>query len=114
MTQTLVKREAIPVDGSLGVDRSGFQSSEVKTKICPSCGRELPLDSFLKQNHSADGHMKECKECRRNRRTEGTSKSNPLAKFTARELMHELRLRGYDGEIKYTEVKVHKMKLSEM
>ena len=37
-----------------------------------------------------------------------------LSEFTPRELMEELRRRGYDGEITYTEVirKVHNIKLS--
>lgn len=92
------------------------QQSEVKpqTKVCPGCGRELPLNAFYKHNLSEDGLTKLCKECahRRGGKRKKTS-VNPLERFTARELMHELNQRGYKGELTYTEVKVHKMNLKD-
>ena len=87
---------------------------EQRTKVCASCGRELPLSHFPKHRLSIDGHMRECQDCRRRHNPNKASSVNPLEKFTARELMHELGQRGYKGEITYTEVKVHKMRLSEM
>jgi len=55
------------------------------TKVCTGCGRELPLWAFNLNNHSKDGHMSICKECRRRHKNAPTdSKSNPLAQFTAR------------------------------
>ena len=81
-------------------------------KVCKGCGRELPLSEFGKHDRSKDGHMSVCKECRRRRTSKTDSAVNPLEKFTARQLMHELNLRGYDGELKYVEV--HKIRLSDM
>ena len=88
-------------------------ASEEPTKVCKGCGRALPLSAFSVHPKALDGHMSECKECRR--RTAGSKKSakgNPLEKFTARQLMHELHERGYKGELEYIEV--HKIRLSDM
>lgn len=75
------------------------------TKVCTGCGRELPLSAFNLNNHSKDGHMGICKECRRRHKNAPTdSKGNPLAQFTARELMRELKARGYEGILEYTTV----------
>lgn len=81
-------------------------------KVCKGCGRELPLSEFAKHDKAKDGHMSTCKECRRRRSLKTGSEVNPLEKFTARQLMHELNRRGYDGEISYVEV--HKIRLSDM
>lgn len=89
------------------------QSALPKVKRCASCGRELPLEQFPKHRNATDGHMAVCSECRRRRFTPTDTKSNPLEKFTARELMHELSKRGYKGELTYTEIKVHKMNLKD-
>ena len=86
-------------------------ASREPMKVCKGCGRNLPLSAFALHDKSKDGHMSECKECRR-RKSSKASKGNPLEKFTARELMHELSRRGYDGEISYVEV--HKIRLSDM
>ena len=54
-----------------------------KLKKCSKCGRELPVSEFwnLKKIYS-----------------------NPeLAKFSPRELIAELKARGYTGELKYTQ-----------
>ena len=89
------------------------EKSPCNSKVCASCGRELPLEMFFRQRLSLDGHMSECKECRRRKKTSSNIKSNPLEKFTASELMHELSTRGYKGELTYTEIKVHKMNLKD-
>ena len=109
------KREQVSIALPKVIDKSGFApSGEVKTKVCASCGRELPLEAFPCHRLSADGRMAECKECRRRKHAPtDAAKSNPLEKFTARQLMHELNMRGYKGEITYTEVKVHKMNLKD-
>ncbi|SEA80212.1 hypothetical protein SAMN04487851_11483 [Prevotella sp. tc2-28] len=85
---------------------SASGTSEEQKKVCPGCGRELPLSAFNKHPRSADGHMKECKECTRRRlhSSKKSAKSNPLAQFTARELMKELKTRGYEGILEYTTV----------
>lgn len=80
-------------------------------KVCKECGRELPLSEFAKHDKAKDGHMSVCKECRR-RKSSKASEVNPLEKFTARQLMHELKLRGYEGELSYIEV--HKIRISDM
>lgn len=83
------------------------------TKVCKGCGRELPIEKFGKHAISSDGHLSECRECRRRKASTGKDvKGNPLAKFTARELMRELSLRGYEGTLEFTEV--HKIKLGDM
>ena len=80
-----------------------------KTKKCLGCGRTLPLTEFSRHWRSKDGYMEECKECRR-RRTSAATSSNPLEKFTARQLMLELKTRGYKGTLEYVEV--HHINLS--
>lgn len=94
-------------------DKSGFQTVEVKTKHCPRCGRDLPVSAFPKHGKTKDGYANECRECKRRRTDASVSKGNTLAKFTARELMHELSERGYKGDITFTEVIVHKMNLKD-
>lgn len=88
-----------------------------QTKVCTKCGRELPLDNFGKGNNK-DGKRSWCKDCMRtaqkayqvNRRTQPIP--NPaLAEFTSQDLITELRARGYEGTLSYTEVKVHKISL---
>lgn len=73
------------------------------TKKCNRCGRELPIESFHKLAKSPDGHQPYCKDCRSEMASERTKKirlskvySNPeLAKFTPRQLMEELKSRGF-------------------
>lgn len=107
MSSTVVAPKARPVD------KSGFQQEEVRTKFCPQCGRELPLSEFPKHGKTKDGYSHECRECKRRRTDASLAKSNPLAKFTARQLMHELNARGYKGEITFVETIVHKMNLKD-
>ena len=85
-------------------------------KTCTKCGRELPEDQFYKCVSNADGLQYVCKECVRKANKEyrgcrralksldsvtthdGMCKvySNPeLSKFTPRELMAELKARGF-------------------
>ena len=99
-----VENEVVPANGT----------SEEKTKVCPSCGRSLPMSSFLSHPRSADGKMKECIECHRRklRQPKTDTKSNPLAQFTARQLMRELKMRGYEGVLEYTVTQ--KIDISEM
>ena len=80
-------------------------------KICKVCGRELPLESFAKHRLSKDGYMATCNSCCEELRKQsplGGGKlivkpfngGNPdLAQFTPRELIEELKARGYKGKL---------------
>lgn len=85
---------------------------EVKTtKVCRICKRELTLDNFHKKVSAKDGLQCECIDCRRDllKKSRNTNKSNKiyfnpdLAKFQPRELICELRARGYSGTLSYTQ-----------
>jgi len=87
---------------------------ETTTKVCKICGRELPEDEFVK---NAWGVTSVCKECHSQKIKEGVenrkklkqqavdavnARSLRLQDFTPRELMEELKRRGYDGKITFT------------
>ena len=84
----------------------------VVTKKCVTCGRELPVSEFHKNAKNKDGLQSKCKSCvseynRAYNRAEHLNKVylNPeLAKFQPRELIAELRARGYSGELSYKQV----------
>lgn len=66
-------------------------------RYCKSCGQYLPLDRF---NKYGTGLRHICKSCQKGIK-------NPSEKFKdieSRELIEELRLRGYRGKLTYTEV----------
>lgn len=89
-------------------------------KRCHKCGRVLPKESFNKKTSSKDGLQDNCKDCMRaynkarwervksEQETRGSIEkpqklhkvySNPdLARFTPRELMAELKARGFKWE----------------
>lgn len=86
-------------------------------KKCSRCGRELDESEFYKHKATKDGLQLYCKECCRELSRmrvkpkmpmlkmpqTGGGKTNPaLASFTPRQLMEELKARGYTGELKYT------------
>lgn len=94
-------------------------SPEMATKVCRQCGKELPLAEFSQRSSNRDGLSHICKACynenaRANyaRKRLGGAKNSthpikgssdsPLANFTPRQLIDELRSRGYSGELKYT------------
>lgn len=86
----------------------------METKRCTKCGRELTLDNFSKCASSIDGLQWHCKECHRKsvrnayykRKEESFGITPPnkvftnpeLAKFQPRELLAELKARGYVWE----------------
>ena len=81
----------------------------METKICRICGEEKPITDFVKNNQYKDGYDTRCKACvcayhktlMRKAKMEG--RGNPaLADFTPRELIEELRARGYKGTLEYT------------
>lgn len=86
-------------------------------KKCKKCGRVLDISNFSTNKHSKDGYSNVCRECNHKSRSEGQKKrfgsfepkgiydpDNPLSTFTPRQLMEELRRRGYDGELTYVQV----------
>lgn len=113
----------------------------METKVCKKCGRELPISDFYANNRAKDGLGTYCKECsnsisveyarKRRARKKEEAKENErvefekkykiytnreLAKFTPRELMLELKARGYTGDLLYQEAKVteHRINLSKL
>lgn len=93
----------------------------METKICKCCGRELPIQKFVK---TINGYMHTCNDCRAkhikehyerkkneiNLKEELTkAKAMRLSQFTPRELMEELARRGYKGKLQY--VVVHEINI---
>jgi hypothetical protein len=110
---------------------------EIKTKVCRKCGQELPISEFTRKATAKDGLQYYCKKCNskataeyarkrkekekadkiENERIEFEKKykiytNKDLAKFTPRELMLELKARGYEGELLFREVKVTEHRIS--
>lgn len=80
----------------------------METKVCKVCGKELPLSEFRKSPFAING-IATCKKCvnEKIKKTklfkETTSSTNTeLAKFTPRELIEELKSRGYKGKLYVT------------
>lgn len=69
-------------------------------KVYKSCKRELPLSAFAHRSNSKDGYSHVCKECK----TKFNGGNPELAKFTPKELMDELKVRGYRGKLEYVTV----------
>ena len=80
----------------------------METKICKVCGQELPLSEFRKSLLVPNG-IATCKKCVNEKikktklfkETTGSTNSE-LAKFTPRELIEELKSRGYKGKLYVT------------
>jgi hypothetical protein len=114
---------------------------EIKTKVCSKCGQELPISEFTRKATAKDGLQCYCKKCnskasneyaRKRREKENARKieneriefekkykiytNRELAKFSPRDLMLELKARGYEGELLYREVKVteHRINLGKL
>lgn len=88
------------------------------TQVCKCCGKELPLEMF---RVSRLGVHKTCKECTKKHQKEGhankklaemaqadlaKARNLRLCDFTPRELMVELKRRGYKFRMEYTETHV--------
>jgi hypothetical protein len=113
----------------------------METKLCKHCGRDLPVSDFYTNSKAKDGLATYCKECsnalsveytrkrRERKRMEAKEKeriefekkykiytNKDLAKFNPRELMLELKARGYEGELVFREVKVteHRINLGKL
>ena len=85
--------------------------NELVTKICKKCGQAKPIEEFSKDARSRDGHSMYCKDCTRDisrksyekmkMRREAAATANTLAAFTPRDLLAELKRRGYKWEKMY-------------
>lgn len=63
-----------------------------ETKKCSCCGKELPLSHFQKRGV---GYRNICNDCLK-RESGATDK---FKDFTSRELIDELKARGYEGQL---------------
>jgi hypothetical protein len=63
------------------------------TKKCKVCGKTLPISEFIRKGK---GYMATCKGCLR--KENGTSER--FSQFTSRELIDELKYRGYKGTLR--------------
>lgn len=92
----------------------------METKVCSTCGRELPTTEFYHKKGTLDGLQSQCKECHKescrrsyaNKKKQATlgcyspvkKHNEELQKFTPRELLAELKARGYVWkEMTYTQ-----------
>ena len=79
----------------------------METKKCPRCGRVLPISEFNKRAKSPDGLQPYCREYKReiyqesHLSKEKLLSNNPLSGYTPRELLAELKRRGYKWEKMY-------------
>jgi len=88
----------------------------METRICKYCGNELPLENFAKNGF---GYTYVCKECNSKNRKAAkkllaekkkqeenavNARNIRLSDFQPRELMEELKRRGYEFEMTYVEV----------
>jgi hypothetical protein len=79
------------------------------TKICKVCGKELPYENFHFTFRSPDQRAHTCKACRAKHNQEvnkskGGGGNSKLAAITPREMIEELRFRGYTGTLEYTKI----------
>lgn len=87
---------------------------DTKTKECSACHRVLPAQDFYPSKNTPDGLLSRCKECQKKAARQryhaitaaatANVLGNPLAAFSPRQLIDELRRRGYTGELKYTNI----------
>lgn len=90
---------------------------ETKTKVCSCCNRELPIEKF---KNDGFGRVRSiCSECMGKKIAEGhrnrkklrdfeeeikNAQTMRLQDFTPRELINELKRRGYEGKLTYTRI----------
>lgn len=102
-------------------------SEEITTKRCAKCGEVKPVSEFYKSKESKDGLQSYCKECHRaanSKRKESLriisatpaqpNPDNPLSAYEPRQLMEELRRRGFDGDLFFKKTEIIRIKLSEI
>ena len=96
----------------------------METKVCSCCGVEKPITEFRNVGKKNGGvvQLSVCSDCMKKKQSEGRKrayakeqqekvaqieilKKTRLSEFTPRELMEELKRRGYEGKLHYTEVR---------
>ena len=70
-----------------------IQETIIKKRKCKCCGKELPITNFYKRGN---GYRYVCISCLRN----NNGVTERFKDFTDRDLMEELRSRGYKGTFK--------------
>lgn len=65
----------------------------IKTKKCGCCGKDLPLSCFSKKG---TGYRSICKDCEKRE----VGATDRFKDFTSRELIEELKARGYKGSLR--------------
>lgn len=88
-------RLAIPITPAEGT---------TETRKCSCCGKILPIDAFKLCKGGARRHTK-CMTCEQ----QASGISEKFKDFTSRELMEELRNRGYKGTLIFTRVEEIKL-----
>lgn len=66
-------------------------------KTCKCCGKALPINNFRKHRY---GYRNKCISCERKEK----GVDSKFSIFTSRELIEELKSRGYTGTLKYIKV----------
>lgn len=114
--ETDLKQRMTLWTGNLRLKTLNHNLIDMETKICKKCGKELPVDKFYKNKSQKDGLGHYCKDCvnayksSKKANADGGGKltkvfTNPdLAKFKPRELIEELKARGYEGTLTYEQV----------
>lgn len=78
----------------------------METKKCACCGQELPTTEFYASQRNKDGLQSYCKKCAIEANKKYSNKSiggsELLKDFTPRQLIEELKARGYKGKLYYT------------
>ena len=78
------------------------EETTTEKKTCKCCGKELPITMF---NKRGTGYRNICISCERGE----SGASDKFKDFTSRELMEELRSRGFKGVLK--RIKVEEVKI---
>lgn len=83
----------------------------METRTCIKCGAIRPITDYHKNSSSPGGRLSTCKDCHNEHRRQmkGNSpariaeENNLLTQYHSRELIAELRRRGYSGKLSFTQ-----------
>ncbi len=79
------------------INKVNVSETDGVMKKCKCCGQELPLEAFDKYG---SGYRSVCRTCRR----EQAGVTEKFKAFTSRELIEELKSRGYRGQLTITTI----------